>query len=60
MIDEANTEVESIHNQYLQGHITQEERYNRVVEVWSKTNEDLTNVMMKRLKEDRPGSTRSS
>jgi DNA-directed RNA polymerase subunit beta' len=55
MIEAANSEVDSIQNQYLQGHITQEERYNRVVEVWSKTNEELTNVMMKNLKEDRDG-----
>jgi DNA-directed RNA polymerase subunit beta' len=55
MIDEANTQVESIQNQYLQGVITQEERYNRVVEVWSKTNEDLTGVLMKTLQEDRDG-----
>ncbi|HRU29908.1 MAG TPA: DNA-directed RNA polymerase subunit beta', partial [Treponema sp.] len=41
--------------QYRQGHITQEERYNRVVEVWSKTNEDLTNIMMKTLEADRDG-----
>ncbi len=55
MIDTANSEVQSIQNQYLQGHITNEERYNRVVEVWSKTNEDLTNVMMSKLQEDRQG-----
>ncbi|MFP4377624.1 MAG: DNA-directed RNA polymerase subunit beta', partial [Spirochaetales bacterium] len=55
MIEEANNEVHAIQNQYLQGHITNEERYNRVVEVWSKTNEDLTNVMMKNLKEDNFG-----
>jgi DNA-directed RNA polymerase subunit beta' len=55
MIEKANAEVESIQSQYLQGHITQEERYNRVVEVWSKTNEELTNVMMVKLKEDRNG-----
>ncbi len=55
MIDSANDEVMSIQNQYLQGHITNEERYNRVVEVWSKTNEDLTNVMMDQLKSDRKG-----
>ncbi len=55
MIDSANEQVQSIHSQYLQGHITQEERYNRVVEVWSKTNEDLTNVLMKTLQEDRQG-----
>ncbi len=55
MIDAANTEVHAIQNQYLQGHITNEERYNRVVEVWSKTNEDLTNVMMTNLQEDNFG-----
>jgi len=55
MIEDANNEVLSIQNQYLQGHITQEERYNRVVEVWSKTNEDLTGVLMKTLREDREG-----
>ncbi|MFW5729796.1 MAG: DNA-directed RNA polymerase subunit beta', partial [Spirochaetota bacterium] len=51
----ANREVESIQNQYLQGHITNEERYNRVVEVWSKANEDLTNEMMQNLKSDKGG-----
>ena len=55
MIEAANNEVNAIQNQYLQGHITNEERYNRVVEVWSKTNEDLTNVMMKNLREDNFG-----
>ncbi len=55
MIDAANNQVSEIQNQYLQGHITQEERYNRVVEVWSKTNEDLTNTLMKSLEKDRDG-----
>ncbi|MCA1754732.1 MAG: DNA-directed RNA polymerase subunit beta' [Spirochaeta sp.] len=55
MIGAANTAVESIQKQYMQGHITNEERYNRVVEVWSKANEDLTNTMMSTLKEDRGG-----
>ncbi|KGE70695.1 DNA-directed RNA polymerase subunit beta' [Spirochaeta lutea] len=55
MIDRANNEVLAIQNQYLQGHITQDERYNRVVEVWSKTNEELTNEMMDHLKKDRQG-----
>ena len=55
MIDEANTQVRQIQEQYLQGHITQEERYNRVIEVWSKTNEDLTSVLMEKLKHDRGG-----
>ncbi len=55
MIEKANKEVEAIQQQYLAGHITQDERYNRVVEVWSKTNEELTAVMMKTLEKDRDG-----
>ncbi len=55
LIEDANAEVEAIQNQYLQGHITQEERYNRVVEVWNKTNEELTAALMKTLREDRSG-----
>ena len=55
MIGKANNEVLSIQNQYLQGHITNDERYNRVIEVWSRTNEDLTNQMMEHLKADRQG-----
>jgi len=55
MIDKANREVESIQKQWRQGHITQEERYNRVVEIWTKTNEDLTNLAMKTLESDRDG-----
>ncbi len=55
MIEKANKEVEAIQKQYQQGHITQDERYNRVVEVWSKTNEDLTNIMMKTLEGDKDG-----
>jgi len=55
MIESANKEVASIHKKYQQGHITQDERYNRVVEVWSKTNEELTNIMMKTLENVKAG-----
>ncbi len=55
MIEAANKQVEAVQKQYVAGHITQEERYNRVVEVWSKTNEELTAVMMKTLERDRAG-----
>ena len=55
MIKAATEQVEQIHNQYLQGHITNEERYNRVIEVWSTTNDDLTNELMKELEADKQG-----
>ncbi|MBN2652759.1 MAG: DNA-directed RNA polymerase subunit beta' [Spirochaetales bacterium] len=55
MIDEANAKVATIQKQYMQGHITSEERYNRVVEEWSSTNENLTNELMEVLEKDRYG-----
>jgi len=55
MIDKANKDVESIQKQWKQGHITPEERYNQVVQVWTKTNEDLTNITMKTLESHRDG-----
>ena len=55
MIEKANKEVEAIQGQWRKGIMTQEERYNKVIEVWTKTNEDLTNIMMKRLEKDRDG-----
>ena len=55
MIEKANREVESIQNQWRLGHITPQERYDKVVEVWNRTNEDLTNIMMKTLEADRDG-----
>jgi DNA-directed RNA polymerase subunit beta' len=55
MIDEANKKVDEIQKQYRQGHITQQERYDRVVDVWNKTNDELTNIMMKTLEADRDG-----
>jgi len=55
MIDKANKDVELIQKQWRQGHITNEERYNQVVQVWTKTNEDLTNITMKTLESDRDG-----
>ncbi|GHV87791.1 DNA-directed RNA polymerase subunit beta' [Spirochaetia bacterium] len=55
MIDKANKEVEEIQKHWRNGTITTEERYNRVVEVWSKTNEDLTNKMMENLEKDQGG-----
>lgn len=55
LIKKANNQVNDIQNQYLQGHITYEERYNRIIEVWSNINENVTNELMEELKRDRDG-----
>jgi DNA-directed RNA polymerase subunit beta' len=55
MIEKANKEVVRIQEQYQKGHITTEERYSRAIQVWSKTNDDLTDIMMKKLESDKDG-----
>jgi len=55
LIGEANSKVDEIQHQYLQGHITNEERYNRVIEVWNSTNELITNELMETLRKDKDG-----
>ena len=49
MVDKANKEVEKIVNDYSKGVITGEERYNRVCDIWARTNDELTDLMMKNL-----------
>ena len=51
----ANKEVEEIVNQYSKGIITAEERYNRVCDIWARTNDELTNIMMENLAKDKDG-----
>ena len=52
---QANKEVEDIINQYGKGVITAEERYQRVTNIWARTNEKLTNLMMDNLEKDKQG-----
>ena len=55
IIDSATSKVSAILEQYHKGHITNEERYNRVTEEWSKADNELTNSLMSVLKEDQQG-----
>ncbi len=55
IIEKSNKEVEDIYKQYNDGAITQEERYNKVKDIWGKTTEELTDVLIERLREDRQG-----
>ena len=55
MIDKANKEVEEIVGQYSRGVITADERYNKVTDIWEKTNKDLTEIMYKNLETDKDG-----
>ncbi|MDC1516056.1 DNA-directed RNA polymerase subunit beta', partial [Polaribacter sp.] len=55
MIAEANQEVDGIISNYNMGMLTQKERYNQVIDIWGRTNNDLTELSMKRLREDQQG-----
>ena len=49
ILDDAEAEVVEIQNQYVSGLVTSGERYNKVVDIWSRTNELVARAMMKRM-----------
>ncbi|USD25657.1 DNA-directed RNA polymerase subunit beta' [Flagellimonas marinaquae] len=55
MIEEANGQVDGIMMNYNMGLITNNERYNQVIDVWTSTNAMLTELAMKRIREDKQG-----
>ncbi|GLB52150.1 DNA-directed RNA polymerase subunit beta' [Neptunitalea chrysea] len=55
MISDANEQVEGIMMNYNMGLITNNERYNQVIDVWTSTNAMLTELAMKRIREDNQG-----
>jgi DNA-directed RNA polymerase subunit beta' len=55
MINDANEQVDGIMMNYNMGLITNNERYNQVIDVWTSTNAMLTELAMKRIREDKQG-----
>ncbi len=55
MIADANEQVDGIMMNYNMGLITNNERYNQVIDVWTSTNAMLTELAMKRIREDQQG-----
>ncbi|MFZ9074333.1 MAG: DNA-directed RNA polymerase subunit beta' [Flavobacteriaceae bacterium] len=55
MIDEANGLVDGVIGNYNMGLITNNERYNQVIDIWTSTNAKLTELAMKRISEDQQG-----
>ena len=55
MIANANEQVDGIMMNYNMGLITNNERYNQVIDVWTSTNAMLTELAMKRIREDQQG-----
>ena len=52
IIRAAEAEVNEIQNQYSSGLVTDGERYNKVVDIWSRANDQVAKVMMEGLGED--------
>src|SRR5579859_3404275 len=55
LVEEAQKEVDAVWNNYMMGLITDNERYNQVIDIWTRTNTMLTNTLMKQLEEDQQG-----
>jgi DNA-directed RNA polymerase subunit beta' len=55
LVASAQKEVDGVWNNYMMGLITDNERYNQVIDIWTRTNTMLTNTLMKQLEEDQGG-----
>jgi DNA-directed RNA polymerase subunit beta' len=55
LVKEANVKIDEITESYQMGFITDKERFNQVVDIWTATDNRLTNSLMKQISEDRQG-----
>ncbi|MEA1872875.1 MAG: DNA-directed RNA polymerase subunit beta' [Bacteroidota bacterium] len=55
MIDEGYTQVDEVMNNYNMGFITNNERYNQIIDIWTHTNAKLTQLVMNKLSKDNDG-----
>ncbi len=54
-VDEGYSQVEDVLNNYNMGFITNNERYNQIIDIWTHINAKLTQTLMKQLSSDRQG-----
>jgi DNA-directed RNA polymerase subunit beta' len=55
LVSSAKAEVEEVWNNYLMGLITDNERYNQVIDIWTRINSQITGTLMTQLEEDKQG-----
>ena len=55
LVDDGYQEVENIQASFDMGLITNNERYNQIIDVWTKTNTRLTNIVEQQIKNDKQG-----
>jgi DNA-directed RNA polymerase subunit beta' len=55
LVQQAKEEVDVVWNNYLMGLITDNERYNQVIDIWTRINSMITETLMRQLEADRQG-----
>ncbi|MBN1416720.1 MAG: DNA-directed RNA polymerase subunit beta' [Bacteroidales bacterium] len=55
LMDEGYQQVDEVMNNYNLGYITNNERYNQIIDIWTHTNAKLTQTLMKQLSSDKQG-----
>jgi len=55
LVDEGYNQVEEVLGNYNMGFITNNERYNQIIDIWTHTNAKLTQILMKQLSSDKQG-----
>jgi DNA-directed RNA polymerase subunit beta' len=55
LIGKANKEVDEVLGNYNMGFITYNERYNQIIDIWTRTNSRITDTLMKQLTTDKQG-----
>jgi len=55
LIDQANEQVEEVRGNYTMGFITNNERYNQIIDIWTHTNARLTKVLIDKTTADNQG-----
>ncbi len=55
LVQQAKEEVDVVWNNYLMGLITDNERYNQVIDIWTRINSMITETLMRQLENDRQG-----
>ncbi len=55
LVEEANLEVDEVMNNYNMGFITNNERYNQIIDIWTHTNAKLSRILMEQISKDQHG-----
>ena len=55
LVNKAEGQVREVMDNYNMGLITNNERYNQIIDIWTHTNSRLTHTLMDQLKTDRQG-----